>query len=121
MDLDWLIKKQDELKGIDISRLRSGNKLKITTINNEYELTVVDGANVWIKGGEYFPKPKLGQMIGSTWGGSSLRLNWIGYGMHMEFVEDSRPTRIIKTSEVRAVTVFGDGWEYNMEWPSHID
>ena len=33
----------------------------------------------------YCPKPILARIHGSTWGGSMIKIGWIGVGMKMEF------------------------------------
>ena len=51
--------------------------------------------------------------IGSNFGGSMLKMGWIGRDMHMEFCNEEN--YIISTS-VKKAKVITDDWQYVMEW-----
>jgi len=50
------------------------------------ECPIGDGT-VFISGHpEFCPDPSEVWINGSTWGGSMLKMNYVGHGMHLEFV-----------------------------------
>lgn len=106
-----------EDSGIDLSKLKPGTWIEAKTKNNVYEITILGDGKVKIKGGKYFSEPVERYFHGSTWGGSIIRANWIGYLMNME-IENKPRRRPIITTPVRSAVVHGNGWEYKMEWPS---
>lgn len=100
-------------EGILVSRLKPGTRLVVDTKNSVYDITVVSHNQVWVRGGRTFPEYTLAYFQGSNFGGTTLKLHWIGYGMYMEFIDGKRH---ITTSKVKAAAVFGDNWCYDMEW-----
>jgi hypothetical protein len=44
---------------------------------------------------EFCPRPVRVRVQGSTWGGSMLKLRFVGRGMHLEFRHPEYPTPII--------------------------
>jgi hypothetical protein len=109
------IRKQEELGGINVHKLKLGTKLLVKTKNSLYsfESTIVPGEMI-AQGGKYLLKPKKIYFSGSTFGGSMLKIGWIGYGMHMEMLLE--PRRVLKTTPVLAARIIGNGWEYDMGW-----
>jgi len=108
-----LNKEQEDNGGIVVSRLKPGTRIVVKTMYSTYEMTVIEGSKVWVKGGKYFPEFVERYFVGSTWGGSCLKLHWIGQDMQMEF---TNPPRGVRTSRVQSATVIGDGWTYEMDW-----
>ena len=43
------------------------------------------GSDVLVQGGQFFPEATKARLLGSTFGGSFLKMHWIGIGMHLEF------------------------------------
>ena len=78
---------QSEIEGgVHLSDLPDGSRLRIDTENRSYEITVNDGGAVYISGHPIFcPRPVLVSIHGSSWGGSMLKVSYIGRGMHLEF------------------------------------
>lgn len=102
--------------GIDVYRLRAGTIVLATTKHNLYKLIKMeDRTNVYVQGGKFFPEPTEAVFTGSTFGGSMIKLGWIGYGMYMEMYVVGLRKRI-KTSPVNAAKIIGNGWEYDMDW-----
>jgi hypothetical protein len=102
--------------GIDVNRLKAGTILLITTKNNLYKLIKTDREGVvYAQGGKYFTEPTEVYFSGSTFGGSMIKIGWIGYGMIMEMhiIEKKKG---IKTSPVQTARVIGNGWEYDLDW-----
>lgn len=103
---------QDD-EGVHVNRLPEGTDLEIKTKNSTYFLKTTshnDGI-LWggtlRDGGTRFPHPTIVKIVGSTWGGSTLRLNWVGLYMYME-IYWSRKT--IRTGPVRFIKIrFPDG------------
>ena len=57
---------------------------------------------VWVQGGKFFPERTRACLSGSNFGGSCLKLGWVGLGLHMEFHAGDQ---WIITSHVRAIAV----------------
>lgn len=94
--------------GVFLSKLAPGTKLKVQTRNTLYRIEVVEGGSgkVEIQGhSRYCPDPTPARIHGSTWGGSMLKMNFIGRGMNLEFSTDSHPQPIVTTiiAEVKEV------------------
>jgi hypothetical protein len=89
--------------GADLTKLKVGNKLVVQCL--DCTLTIErreDG--LYISGHDKFcPVPTKARIPGSNFGGSMLRMNFVGRGMYMEFHTDEYPKRII-TSQVQEVT-----------------
>lgn len=51
----------------------------------------------------YCPKPTQCHIAGSTWGGSMLKAEWIGVGMHLEVFLPGQGT--MTTTKIKNVTV----------------
>jgi len=110
-----LIKEQEKFQGIDVTKLEPGTLIEVNTIKSIYLLQITDESNQIIAhGGKHLPTPKEVRFNGSTFGGSMLKLNYIGYGMHMEMGITDR--KKITTSPVIKAKIIGEGWEYEMEW-----
>lgn len=110
-----LIKQQEQLGGVDVSKLKPDTRIKLRTQNTEYNITVIEKDKIVIQGGRFFPTPMEGRLNGSTWGGSMIKLNWIGFDMRMELVfKEGR----IQTSPVKNVIVSSNDWQYELEWES---
>lgn len=103
--------------GIDVHALKPGVNVLVITKNSLYKIIKCndDKYDVSVQGGKLFPQPKKIKFTGSTFGGSMLKIGWIGKEMLMEMysVEEKK---IYRTSGVVAARVIGNGWEYDMEW-----
>ncbi len=71
--------------GVFIKNLPRGALLSIVTTHNVYWIAVVDPENgeVAIEGG-ILSAPRLFQLIGSTFGGSMIKIGWVGTGMFLK-------------------------------------
>jgi hypothetical protein len=96
-----LLEKMDsstEENGLFLNELPIGSKLTVTTRNNIYDIEIREGevadkdwlnSEVWIKGHHiYCPDWTRVNFHGSTFGGSVLKLFWVGVDMHMEWFSD---------------------------------
>ena len=89
--------------GVRLEDLRPGSKLEVTTHNTRYQLLVLIGNLALIMGHSFYcPRPTLVRIHGSSWGGSMLKVRFIGRGMCMEFAHPQYQTAII-TSPIREI------------------
>ncbi len=95
---------QSEIEGgVRLEELQPGSRLEVTTHNTRYQLLVLNGNTALITGHPlYCPSPVLVRINGSTWGGSMLKVLFIGRGMCMGFVHPQYQTAII-TSPIREI------------------
>jgi hypothetical protein len=78
---------QSEVEGgVYLKDLDKGTKLEVQTENRVYQIVVQEGSKALISGHpEFCPEPVLVSIHGSSWGGSMLKMAFIGRGMHLEF------------------------------------
>jgi hypothetical protein len=97
----WMMRASNEAICLD-SCARS-EKIVVNTCKSVYELIVVQGdeGEVLVRGGRKFPEFRRVQFVGSTVGGSALKVNTIDVGWRMEFHLDHR---IVVTSAVQALS-----------------
>jgi hypothetical protein len=81
---------QSEIEGgVWIEKLAVGAVLSIRTENTAYTLEKRGENDYWLSGNlRYCPTPTKVHINGSTWGGSMLKVGFIGRDMCMEFVID---------------------------------
>ena len=103
--------------GINVHLLKPETIVLVVTKNNLYKIIKgdEDKHDAFVQGGKLFPELKRIKFTGSTFGGSMLKIGWIGKEMLMELysIEEKK---LYRTSEVVAARVVGDGWEYDMDW-----
>jgi hypothetical protein len=93
----------ETLTAVDLRSLPSGTELAVETRNTRYRLVMLeDGWQALVQGGRYFPQEATAGMLGSTFGGSLLKLGWIVEGLCMEL---SICGKRIVTSRVRSISV----------------
>ena len=82
---------QSEIEGgVCLDDLSDGVQLEVETQNHWYTIQICNRGQQLISGHpQYCPEPIEVRIAGSTWGGSMLKLRFIGRGMRMEF---SHPT-----------------------------
>lgn len=91
---------QSEIEGgVCLDDLSEGARLEVETQNRWYIILIRGGGEQLIWGHpQYCPDPVQVRIAGSTWGGSMLKLRFIGRGMHLEFWHPVFHT--IKTSRI---------------------
>lgn len=91
---------QSEIEGgVCLDELSDGAVLTIETQHHWYTIVNRSGGEALISGHpSYCPEPVPVRIAGSTWGGSMLKLRFIGRGMHLEFCHPTYHT--ITTSRV---------------------
>jgi len=94
---------QSEIEGgVHLSELSEGAVLEVETQHHWYTIVNRSGGEALISGHpNYCPEPVPVRIAGSTWGGSMLKLRYIGRGMHLEFCHPTYHT--ITTSRVVAI------------------
>ena len=104
---------QSEIEGgVFFAKLPNGTVLDIETHNRHYQMVKTgDGEGLLSGHPEYCPEPQKFYLHGSTWGGSMLKLGFIGRGMMMEGVFDTTPNRTFHTSTIKEITDITNGAE----------
>ena len=83
--------------------LAIGKMLLIQTKNTLYRLEKRAEDEFYISGNAQFcPQPTKAVIHGSTWGGSMLKMGWVGRGMRLEFsTEEHRGILTTEISEIK--------------------
>lgn len=91
---------QSEIEGgVHLENLPDGSALEVKTENRSYVLIIQGPGKALISGHPKFcPDPVLVSIHGSSWGGSMLKVAFIGRGMHLEFQHPEYQT--ITTSRI---------------------
>jgi hypothetical protein len=95
---------QSEVEGgVFLKDLAPDTELHIHTRHHRYKVVFLGESHALISGHpEYCPEPVLVAIAGSTWGGSMLKLHFVGRGMHLEFHHPEYRTPII-TSRIQEI------------------
>ena len=76
--------------------LAQGSRLEVQTQHRWYTVVNYGDGWVYISGHPKFcPSPLLVRVLGSNWGGSMLKMRFIGRSMHLEFKHPEYRTPII--------------------------
>ncbi len=91
-------------KGLNVTRLDPLTRLELRTRNSLYEITVVHPSQwkILVRGGRFFPTETPAYLCGSGYGGTLLKVAWIGIGLCCEL--SSEGLRVV-TSPVEDVQV----------------
>ena len=106
---------QSEIEGgVFLYELPPGTVLEVETQNRVYRLECCGHASAWISGHPAFcPQAVVVDVHGSTWGGTMLKMHFIGRGMHLEFSHPEHglilTSRITDIREVNCVEADGSG------------
>ncbi len=97
---------QSEIEGgVYLDDLSEGAVLEVETQNHWYTIVIRGRGGELISGHpKYCPDPLPVRIAGSTWGGSMLKMRFIGRGMRLEFQHPAYP-RIV-TSRVVDIRAF---------------
>jgi hypothetical protein len=95
---------QSEIEGgVFLEGLPPDTVLQIRTQHHFYTVLFLGEGSVLISGHpQYCPQPVQVTIAGSTWGGSMLKMRFIGRGMHLEFHHPAYSTAII-TSPIQEI------------------
>jgi len=85
--LDELIEISDKVEGVLLEKLKPCDLIHARTHNNDYEIFLLEpeSGRALVRGGKYFAEPMEAIVSGSNFGGSMLKLGWLGIGFRMEF------------------------------------
>jgi hypothetical protein len=102
--LDGFVDAVSDRDGLGLGEVEPLGTLLARTENSVYRIIPLEAGSsrILIQGGRFFPEPTEVRLAGSGFGGSFLKLGWIGLGLRMEILWDGQ--RII-TSRIRAVQV----------------
>ena len=105
--LDGFADEVSHTPGIDVRALDPITRLLVRTEHSLYRITVREPhlSSVWVQGGLFFPETTRACLSGSSFGGSCLKMAWVGIGLHMEFHYDGG---WIITSRVRSIAMEND-------------
>lgn len=104
---------ESELQGgVWLKDVPKGKFLEVQTENTLYTVAHLENGQWTIQGhGRYCPTPTLCTINGSTWGGSMLKVGFIGRGMRLEFhlidgpyFRDVNEHNRITTSRIEEIT-----------------
>ena len=95
---------QSEIEGgVFLECLPPDTVLQIRTRNHSYTAQLLgEGAALLSGHPEYCPQPVQVTIAGSTWGGSMLKVRFIGRGMHLEFHHPAYSAPIV-TSPIQEI------------------
>ena len=101
--LDNLTKISSVLPGIALESLAPLDTLRVRTLNSDYRIFLLDSSTgrALVEGG-CFPEPVEAVVNGSNFGGSTLRVGWIGIGLRIEMWSEDR---LVSTSPVQSFYV----------------
>jgi hypothetical protein len=94
----------DDVDGVHLRQLPPLTTLLVWTRNSLYRIVSMEGSNICVQGGTYFPDPTSAHLDGARLGGSCLKVGWIAVGLMMEI---SAGDRHILTSPVHAIITEG--------------
>ena len=91
--------------GLKIAGLAALTRLDVQTHNTHYRIILLDPSEstAIVQGGRFFANPSEVYLCGSSYGGTLLKMAWIGYGMRMEIMSEGR--RIVTSPVVNIETV----------------
>ena len=102
--LDGFVEAVSRAEGLGLTDVDAFTTLVVQTENSVYRITVLQPyrREVLVEGGPFFAVRTRACLSGSSFGGSCLKMGWVGIGLHLEFhVED----QWIITSHVRSIAV----------------
>lgn len=96
------IEDQQEKDGIDLAAIPEGGRVTFETQNTVYEIEKADGRIWLLTGGKRWSDANAKTrvyIVGSTFGGSVLKADWLGEGMNVEICEEVSQ-KVVTTSPV---------------------
>ena len=102
--LDGFVEEVSRTHGVGLADMDTFSTLVVRTRNSVYHITILRpyAREVLVQGGAFFAARTRACLDGSSFGGSCLKLGWVGIGSHMEFHADDQ---WIITSHVRSIAV----------------
>ena len=95
-----------ELKGVHVGSLPPVTRLAVTTRNTEYKITVIEPRDwkVLVQGGRFFPTERIAYLCGSGFGGTLLKVAWIGIGLCCELSTEGQRVVTSPVQDFRILT-----------------
>ncbi|HSL20332.1 MAG TPA: hypothetical protein VK886_02265 [Vicinamibacterales bacterium] len=87
--------------GVDLRQLPPFTTLLFRTMNSLYRMVIIQGSEVYVQGGDFFPELTSAVVNGASIGGCCLKRGWIGIGLRVEIRSEGRH---IITSTVSGIT-----------------
>ena len=100
--LDGFVNDLADAPGIALREVEPLTTIVVRTHNSCYRILITHDTTAIVRGGAFFPEPTPARIDGCGFGGTLLRVGWIGVGLRMEIFSNGR--RIV-TSPVRDVTL----------------
>ena len=102
--LDGFVEEVSRAHGIGLTDVDAFTTLVVQTENSVYDITILrpHARDVLVQGGGFFTARTRACLTGSSFGGSCLKLGWVGVGLRMEFHANDE---WIITSHVRSIAV----------------
>ena len=84
--LDGFTELSCRLEGVSLPTLARFDIVFARTRNHDYYIFILDPetGKALVQGGQYFAEPMEAIVNGSTFGGSMLKMGWVGIGLRME-------------------------------------
>ena len=82
--LDGFVALSSAADGISLRDLDPLTTLLVRTCNSHYRIVISQNTEVFVQGGQFFPDVTAARLEGSSFGGSFLKVGWIGVGLRME-------------------------------------
>ena len=103
--LDAFVEAVEKNGGVSLKEIGEGRTLVVETQNSTYTINIIEPltGKVTVHGGKSFPEQEECTLSGSTFGGSMLKMNWIGLGMNMEFHRGEKG--VTTTSPVHKISI----------------
>lgn len=98
--LDGFLSASSAVDGVVLRDLEPLTTLLVRTCHSRYRIVISQNTAVFVQGGRFFPEMTGARLEGSSFGGSFLKMGWIGVGLRMEIWSGGQ--RIV-TSPVRAI------------------
>jgi hypothetical protein len=98
-----VIEISDNVEGVTLKNLKPCDTIHARTRNSDYEIFLLDpeSGRALVRGGKYFAEPMEGVVLGSNFGGSMLKLGWLGLGLQIEINADGHHIATSPVSELR--------------------
>ena len=99
--MDGFVAASSASDGISLRDLEPLTTLHVRTRNSHYRIVISHQTAIYVQGGRFFPESTDARLDGASFGGSFLKMAWIGVGLCMEIWAQGQ--RII-TSPVQSIT-----------------
>lgn len=85
--LEHLVEIDPSLDGVALETLEPFDTIYVQTLNSDYRIFLLDPntGRAIIEGGRHFAEPVEVMLNGSSFGGSTYKIGWIGLGQRLEF------------------------------------